>query len=34
MAAGANLFGGEGLMANYAPDEAECKTFGTSFAKA
>ena len=34
MAAGANLFGGEGLMANYAPDEAECKTYGTSFAKA
>ena len=34
IAAGANLFGGEGLMANYAPDETECKTFGANFAKA
>lgn len=34
MAAGAVLFGGEGLMANYAPDETECKTFGANFAKA
>ena len=33
-AAGANLVGGEGLMANYAPDETECKTFGANFAKA
>lgn len=34
IAAGAVLFGGEGLMANYAPDEAECKTFGANFVKA
>jgi len=33
-AAGAVLFGGEGLMANYAPDEAECKAFGANFVKA